>query len=203
MKRRLFNVLAGLSLVLCAITAGMWLFMPSSSSVLTVAFAGRYWEFCIRDEKYFIVTIGDYTRSESAHWRANSVADYNNQVVGRSIYIQGGDAEFGIPWIEAPFCVLGPDHQSLTRSWPQGWPPEMCNGRYTRISLTRLPPVAPVILTAVLPLFWGMHFLTRALSARKSAIHGRCLSCGYDLRATPDRCPECGTIPSAIAETKA
>ncbi len=45
--------------------------------------------------------------------------------------------------------------------------------------------------------------LVTAIRARRRIPDGHCLTCGYDLRASQGRCPECGTAipPHAAAET--
>lgn len=41
-------------------------------------------------------------------------------------------------------------------------------------------------------LLWRAHLIRRADNRERS---GLCPHCGYDLRETPDRCPECGAVP--------
>jgi hypothetical protein len=57
----------------------------------------------------------------------------------------------------------------------------------------QFPVLLVTLLSGVLPAARLYHRL------RPRPTPGNCRRCGYDVRATPDRCPECGTVAPAKA----
>ena len=55
------------------------------------------------------------------------------------------------------------------------------------------------LLLFVPPVLW----VRRCRKANCVLKPGVCASCGYDLRATPDRCPECGKVPGRQRDASA
>jgi hypothetical protein len=60
-----------------------------------------------------------------------------------------------------------------------------------RVHIVLVPLWAPLALSSILPLLEFLVLRRRRLR-RGRREHGLCTSCGYDMRATPHRCPECG-----------
>jgi hypothetical protein len=58
-------------------------------------------------------------------------------------------------------------------------------------SYVRIPSWAILTFTGLLPAMCLLRIVRGHLRHRVMRL-GHCQTCGYDLRATPDRCPECG-----------
>src|SRR5258706_10489088 len=114
---------------------------------------------------------------------------------------------------------IGSTHGRLVASWSNGHLPITINWRWTQLSPIDVDQrlringfhvtvgfayyqPSPMGIRGVMAPHWAMALLFAVLPTiqayRRILFHRRCLvptscvKCGYDLRATPDRCPECG-----------
>lgn len=62
-----------------------------------------------------------------------------------------------------------------------------------------VPHWAVLLAAMAVPALRIRRSIRRALRSRA----GRCLTCGYDLRASPERCPECGTEAGGVTLSRA
>jgi hypothetical protein len=85
------------------------------------------------------------------------------------------------------------DGEVLTRYFIQ----ETIGGRQyfsvVNYTVVAVPWWLPALLFTIAPAV-AFRGARRARRARWAARVGHCASCGYDLRASPDRCPECGNV---------
>jgi hypothetical protein len=85
---------------------------------------------------------------------------------------------------------LGFGFRSVDSAWPPAAPTIIQRGRQVVV-----PWPVVVLVTGALPA--GRIWVSRRCALRRRrAAAGGCRKCGYDMRATPSRCPECGTDAS-------
>ena len=196
MKRYLFNVAAALSLVLCIAVGVLWARGKQRYAPEMAQAWYNHWPQ--QDESYaWFVEAASYSDTlalrfdlhhmEPRHWQSMS-GEERKQMLGnfpaglrtnfmlRQEFWEGCSRQSG----------FGLRYEVSTR-----W-----KGYTTRYFMLTVRPWLPMAALGVMPGFWVMGFW----KSRRARGTGLCAVCGYDLRATPARCPECGTIPKARME---
>ena len=177
--RSFFHVAAALSLLLLVVAAALWVrsfwrsdyYKTAARQTCVFTQPGALW-FTFADRPY-------RTRPGYASEPATSVFDRQN----RTWTLDGRPSTNGY----AGYSYRGLGFACFWFTQTSYAPP-------CRFTYVGVPMWAIVIVTAATPALW----LRRRLRAIRPA--GRCAHCGYDLRATPDRCPECGSPASPLAD---
>jgi hypothetical protein len=158
--------------------ASLWMFPPSG---VHRAFRGN-WTVDSGDERFQYVALvcdgygieADWGEVRYRHaWHANAVSSSTS-------------SENPLPWPLTKTC-----HFDLDRAlhWVEQLDGLRTGSREASVGLT-YPVATAVSAAANIPLVIYLWLLRKR---RVSRTPMQCEKCGYDLRATPDRCPECGT----------
>ena len=188
MKRKLFTLASALSLLLCLATAALWVRSKRSADVLYFGTSGgNLWFVHSTGGIVRISYLNRWPSSEPMHW-----------LVFRLPPGMAGD--LGYPLGSA----IGTYYQTPRRSRHfMGITAERGAARFGGSYYDLVAPLnVPIVGLAIAPSLWALNRSTHAVLRWRRRRRCRCPSCGYDLRATPDCCPECGApvgIKSEVA----
>lgn len=112
---------------------------------------------------------------------------------------QGWAARLSYPW-RYQRSSPGDDSFARVESLAEHWDVRFPGVGYTsggdvpaRFMVLVVHLAYPTVLFSLAPLAWLAGFRRQRRSARRARA-GLCATCGYDLRASPGRCPECGSV---------
>ncbi len=184
------RLLTALSLLLLLATAGVWVRSYWVSDVLIWAdwsqdrfSLSRRIMGCSRGGVQFISQ-----REFDPNFYSDDTLHYRHRYLPPTDYpVFGGD------W-GGPFSVRPERYAALGFEWIPRTPPPGPGGQIHMLirSLT-LPLYFPCMLFAILPAHYLLRLRRRRRIAKRIAL-GCCIHCGYDLRASSGRCPECGKV---------
>lgn len=202
MIRRLFTILSAVSLLLCVGGVG---FLARQRFAFD-RFAWRHgqyddrlelrgqflWELSSADGRIRVArcrydSIGDDPFPGWTNGLAHESSDLDAGLPARPLF--SGDAREQVRY--------GPDALLITQ---ENHSPRTLRDHRERVVTMSVSLWLAIPALAILPTWWLLRHPRR--TRRDRAANGLCLHCGYDLRATPGRCPECG-VPATGGSTSA
>jgi hypothetical protein len=188
MRLWLFTIVAFLSLVATAATLLLWHRSYSTADSARVAYFTPYPDSDLVHEWYVNSSAGGLRVAQHLNYfiRGDGV-----KLQGRSLTTFGTPT---YPFFGTRSLIPGRNHLSVWQRAgfepgysSEGTPPSVVEGII-------LPDWFCVLLLLIVPGLW-LRFGLAAIRGKRRLAAGLCSRCGYDLRASSGRCPECGVSP--------